>query len=120
MVRVMRVRVRMVSVDGRWVVMVGGGGGGGRGGRVVGRRTAAVGRRRHGRPQVAGRTADGQRRRRVVRRSGHAAVHVPLVASAARHGVVAGHDRQRQPVLVAARHTKVHRHRAERSDENLV
>jgi len=85
------------------------------GGRVVSRRTAVVGRGRQGRPQVAGR-ADGQRRRRVVRRPGHAAVRVPLIADAAAaagHGVVAAHDWQRQTVLVVtAGHTEIHRHRA--------
>jgi len=108
---VVRVVVRMVSVDGRRMVMVSSGCGCCGGGRVVSRRTAVVGRGRHGRPQVAGR-ADGQRWRRVVRGSGHAAVRVPLVAAAG-HGVVAAHDRQRQAVLVvAAGHTEIHRHRA--------
>lgn len=106
----MRVMMRMVSVDGgrrRWMVVVGGGGRG----HVVSRRTATVGRGRHRRSQVPGR-ADGQRRRRVVRGSGHAAVRVPLVADA-RHGVMSRHDGQRQAVLVvAAGHAEVHRHRA--------
>lgn len=95
--------MRMVSVDGRRrVVMVRGDG------RVVSRRTAAVGRGRHRRPQVVGR-ADGQWRRRVVRRPGHAAVRVPLVTAAAGHGVMARHDGQRQAVLVvAAGHAEIH------------
>jgi len=101
----------MVPVYGRRMVMVSSGCGCCGSGRVVCRRTAVVGRGRHGRPQVAGR-ADGQRWRRVVRRPGHAAVRIPLVAAAAGHGVVATHDWQRQTVLVVAtRHTEIHRHR---------
>lgn len=109
-VLVVRVVMRMVSVDGRRMVMVSRGRG--RGGRVMGRRTAAVRRGRHRRPQVAGR-ADGQRRRRVVRRPGHAAVRVALVAAAAAgHRVVSRHDGQRQAVrVVAAGHAEIHRHR---------
>jgi len=107
---VLRVVVRMVSVDGRRQHLSRSGGRGR--GRVMSRRTAVVGRGRHGWPQVAGR-ADGQRWRRVVRRPGHAAVRITLVAAAAAgHGVVAAHDWQRQTVLVvAAGHTEIHRHR---------
>jgi len=101
----------MVSVDGRRMVMISSGGCCCGSRCVVSRRTAVVGRGRHGWPQVAGR-ADGQRWRRVVRGSGHAAVRIPLVSAAAGHAVVAAHDWPRQAVLVvAAGHTKIHRHR---------
>jgi len=99
----------MVTVYRRRMVMVSSGGGCCGSSRVVSWWTAVVGRRRHGWPQVTGRT-DGQRWRCVVRRPGHAAVRVPLVtAAAASHGVMATHDRQRQTVLVvAAGHTEIH------------
>lgn len=80
-----RMVMRVVSVDGRRVMMVS---------RVMSRRAVAVGRGRHRRPKRVPGRADGQRRRRVVRRPGHAAaVRVPLIAAAG-HGVVARHDGQ--------------------------
>lgn len=101
------------------MVMVGSGGGG-----VMGGRAVAVGRGRRRWPQVTGRAADGQRRRRVVRGPGHAAVRVPLVigpaatatpAAPAATDVMSRHDGQRQAVLVAvaAGHAEIHGHRAE-------
>lgn len=105
------------------MVMVGSGGGGGGG--VMSGRAVAAGRGRRRWPQVAGRAADGQRRRRVVRGPRHAAVRVPLVvgpsaaaatpAAPATTDVMARHDGQRQAVLVAvaAGHAEIHGHRAE-------